>query len=417
MRKNFFLLVILTLILGSLFFVFSSKKEENTKQKLVFWSIQLKPIWEKRLSLIIDEFEKKHPNIEVIWVDIPIQEAQKRTLASILSSTPPDLINLNPEFSSLLAQRNVLETFNSQNVSQFHTKLVDKLKYQNEIYALPFYATSPVTIYNHEIYSKCFSNQAFPKTYDELFNISKELYACSNIAPLAINLNENDTLAKILNKYNISNLNTEQNKKKTAVLFEKFNDMYKAGLLPKDTLTINHREMVEKYMSNQAIAITAGSNFINMVKQNALDTYQNSEIAPQLTGSNGGFDVALMNLIIPKKALNKELALEFALLLTNKENQIDLAKTTNVLPANKYALIDDYFKFCSDDLIDKSRCESAKQLDYLSNVSFGDENKKAINEYINKTLEEILLNENSNKKSIETSVLNLSKLLKNLVKG
>lgn len=416
MRKKIFLLLIFILILGSFYFFNTSKKDEDSRKKLVFWSIQLKPIWEKQLSLIINEFEKKHPEAKVVWVDIPIQEAQKRTLASILSSTPPDLVNLNPEFSNILAQRNTLETFDNQAVSQFHPNLVNKLKYQNQIYALPFYATSPVTIYNQTVFSKCFPNQTFPKTYDELFKISKELYTCSNLAPLAINLNENDTLAKILNKYNVSNLKTETNQQKTVEIFSKFNEMYKAGFLPKDTLTINHREMIEKYMSNQAIATTAGSNFINMVKQNALDTYQNSAIATQLTGLNGGYDIALMNLIIPKKAPNKELALEFALLLTNKENQIDLAKTTNVLPANKFALEDDYFKICSDDLIDKSRCESTKQLSKLSNITFGDENKKAINEYINKAIEDILLNENSDKKYIQSKVLDLSKLLKNLIK-
>ena len=43
-----------------------------------------------------------------------------------------------------------------------------------------------------------------------------------------------------------------------------FNDMYKRGYIPKDSLTINHREMIEKYMSNQALVIVAGSNFIKI---------------------------------------------------------------------------------------------------------------------------------------------------------
>ena len=44
--------------------------------------------------------------------------------------------------------------------------------------------------------------------------------------------------------------------------------MYKNKFLPEDILTINHREVVEKYMSSQVAVIVAGSNFINMIKQN-----------------------------------------------------------------------------------------------------------------------------------------------------
>ena len=194
-----------------------------------------------------------------------------------------------------------------------------------------------------------------------------------------------------------------------------FNDMYKKGYIPKDSLTINHREMIEKYMSNQALVIVAGSNFIKMIKQNAPDIYSKSAIAPQLVGSNKKYDISLMNLVIPKKAQNKELAREFAFEITNKNNQLELAKLTNVLPANKYALSDDYFKNCSSDIEQMSRCESAKQLNnaILSKVEIKD--KKALNEILNKTLEEILLNEKSSFKDIEARLNNLFSRLNSLL--
>ena len=61
MRKKFFLLLIFVLILGSFYFFNNYKKEEDTRKKLVFWSIQLKPIYEKQMNNIISEFEKKYP--------------------------------------------------------------------------------------------------------------------------------------------------------------------------------------------------------------------------------------------------------------------------------------------------------------------------------------------------------------------
>ena len=408
---NVFKRIVLILIVVSFFFgcfyVYKKySKNIDARKSFTFWSIQLKPIYETQINRIISDFEKKYPDYKVVWVDIPIQEAQKRTLASILSSNVPDLINLNPDFSLVLAQKNALEYFSEDELKDFNSGLVDKLRYKNKIYGIPFYATSPVTIYNKEVFDKCI-NTDFPKTYDELYSISNKLYLCSHSATFAGALNENDTLLKILNKYNVTSFKTQQEIENAFMVYSMFDDMYKNGYLPKDVLSANHREIIEKYMSNQALVIVAGSNFIKMIKQNAPDIYKKSEIAPQLTGLNGKYDVSLMNFVIPKKSKNKELAREFAHLLTNEKNQLELAQLTNVLPANKYALLNDYFKFCPSDLTEKSRCESVKQLDNLISDDTEIKDKKAVNENLNKFLEQILLDKNSSPDFIKAGINNL----------
>ena len=311
-----------------------------------------------------------------------------------------------------MAQRNVLEFFKEEDTLDYDKNLIEKLKYKDKIYALPFYFTSPVTIYNKEITDKCLKNKI--KTYDDIYKNSSKIKECSGVSPFVSSINENDTFYKILNKYGVSNLKTNFEKSQALKVYSMFNEMYKNSYLPKDILTINHREVVEKYMSNQAAYVVIGSNFVNMIKQNANDIYEKSQIEEQLTTSNGKYDIALMNLIIPKKAKNKELALEFIKLLTNKENQLELSKITNVLPANKYALEDDYFKNCSDDLYDKSRCISASQLKNLITLKTPLENKKVINELFNKTLEEILLDENSSNETIKAKIEILAKELEKL---
>ncbi len=407
LKKIFTIFVIVILVLFAFFYCKKNKKPADPRKKLTFWSIQLKPIYEKQILNIIKEFESKHPEIKVVWIDVPIQEAQKRTLASVLSSNPADLINLNPEFSVVLAQKNALLFFDEKQVEQFHPNLLNKLKYGGKIYALPYYATSAVTIYNKELFSGCFEGD-FPKTYDELFELAPDLKICASIAPFVSSINENDTLAKILNKYGIYSLKSKNDIEKTAKIYSILNKMYKNGYFPQDILTINHREVIEKYMSNQTLSVVAGSNFINMIKQNAPDIYSKSALSEQLSGKNGKYDISLMNLIIPKKAQNKELALEFALLLTNKENQLELAKITNVLPANKFALKDEFFKNCSADPVDLSRCISANQLNNIEDKSFGDKNKKEINEILNKTLEEILLDKSVDESKIKSKIEILS---------
>ena len=405
--KKFFIILITAVLFSGGFYVYKKhSKTVDTRKKFTFWTIQLKPVYEKEINNVISDFEKKHPDYKVVWVDIPIAEAQKRTLASILSSTPPDVVNLNPDFSVLLAQKNALEYFSQDETKQYLPSMVNKLKYDDKIYAIPFYATSSTTIYNKEIFDKCALK--VPETYDELYKIAPKIKSCANSIAFASNLNENDTLAKILNKYNIDTLQSESQKQNTIHIYNMFNSMYKNEFLPKDILTINHREVIEKYMSKQAVLIVAGSNFVNMIKQNAPDIYKKSALSFQLKGTNDKYDVALMNLIIPYKSQNKNLAREFIFELTNKENQLKLSHITNVLPANKEALDDDYFKNCSQDLVEQSRCISAVQLNKINTIQFNENNKKTTNEAINKALEEILLNN----ADINQTVNNLSRELK-----
>lgn len=378
-KKSVFIIGFLILILG-LFFVFQNKK--NEEKTFSFWTIQLKAPAGDIINKNIEKFKKLHPDIKVVWVDIPIAEAQKRTIASILGGNPPDLINLNPEFSLSLAQKNTLEFFNENDAKNFNEGLVNKLKYDNKIYALPFYATSAVTILNKEKFKNCKINL---KTYDDILKLS----SCKNPPIFGASLNEGDSFSKILNKYGVNSKTL--NEKSLENVYFKFFDMNKDGLLLKDTLTITHRENIEKYMSGSASFIVAGSNFISMIKENAPEIYNNSILLPQLTGSNGEYDISIMNFIIPKKAKNKELAKEFINLISDYESQMALAKKTNVLPANKIALNDDYFKNCGSELMENARCIAAKQLNNPIKNDFGHKNKKEINDTINNYLEILLL--------------------------
>ena len=408
-KKFFILAVIIGIIFG-----FSKLNLQQTSQKkeFVLWTIQLKPVAQEIIEENIEKFEKKHPDYKVVWVDIPIAEAQKRTLAAILGGNPPDLVNLNPDFSVILAQKGALEYFSEQEGEKFEPSSIDLLRYEDKIYALPFYATSSITLYNKELYNSCGYNNP-PKTYDELSEIAQNLKACSKIYPFAINLNENDSLAKILNKYNVSEFSDEKDFKNTLFVYKMFDEMYKNNLISKDTLTINHREMAEKYMSENALFVVLGSNFINMVKENAPEVYKKSDVSEQLLGKSGKYDISLMNFIIPKRSKNKALAHEFADLITDEASQIKLAKLTNVIPLNSKALEDEYFSQCEYDLMSKAKCISIKQLKSSGNKDFGVQNKKEINENINKTAELILLN-NLDEKTIEAKITKLAQKINEL---
>ncbi len=386
-------------------------KQKESKNEVVFWTLQLGTFGDY-MNPIISEFEKQNPEIKIKWIDVPYSEGEKRTLASILSNNPPDLVNLTPDFSSVLAQKQALYYIDCAELKDYNQQIINALKNNDKCYAVPFYATSAVTFYNKDLLNKSgFKNP--PKTYVDLFSMSPQIKAKTGIYSTMPTLTENDTLLKILNKYYVSSPETLTTVR-SEYIFNQYKILYQKDLIPKESITQTHREALEKYMSGQILFIQSGSNFLNMVKDNAPKIFQVTDVSPQLVGKSGKYDVSIMNLIIPERAKHKEAALKFALFLTSKENQIEFSKLTTVLPVNNKALEDGYFKETTNsDVVSKARFISASQLKNLENPVRAGKNQKEIITLLNTSVQEIVLNKSETKTVLERTAKQWSEFLKN----
>jgi putative chitobiose transport system substrate-binding protein len=371
--KRIIILTVLTIIV---FFWHGPKNNE-----VVFWTLQMGD-FAPYINNVIDEFEAHYPNIKIKWVDVPFSEGEKRTLAAVLSNKPPDLVNLNPDFSALLAQKGALMEIDEIHAHDFKPDIIKTLKYNGKLYSLPWYATSAVTIYNKEL------APGVPTTYEELAALSSAIRK-SGVYSFLPNITENDTMVKILNKYGTAD---RLNSPEAVHVFEMFRQLYKDDLIPKETVTQTQREALEKYMAGQIVFLQAGTNFLNIIRENAPDIYAKTDVAPQITGSVGQNDFSLMNFVIPLRAHHKKEALQFLIFLTNEKNQLELAKLTNVLATNRRALQDSFYTNYDEDLSAKARVISAQQLDRVSPAFVPQHAQKEVNTLVNTAVQEILLN-------------------------
>lgn len=395
MNKNFWIVIASTLILiTGVFFAFRSKHVDN---EVVFWTLQMND-FAPYVNGVISEFEKENPSIKIKWVDVPFSEGEKRTLASVLSDNPPDLVNLNPDFSSTLAHKGALYEIPKAETEQFNQEIMDALKVDGKIYSIPWYATSAITIYNKNILKK--SGIYIPKTYSNLEKLAPLVRKNANAYIMLPNITENDTMLKILNKYGVFGVD-KINSNKSAEVFEMFKNLYIKDLIPKESITMTLQESLEKYMSGNILLINAGPNFLNMIKENAPATYEVTDVAPQITGELGQNDFSLMNFVIPVRAKHKDEALKFALFLTNEKNQLELAKLTNVLATNEKALKSDFYTKYDDNLEAKARVISANQLNKIQPAFKTQKGQKDINNIINNAVQSVLLNKNETKTILE----------------
>ncbi len=399
-----FLLILVVILLVAITIPYG--KNQDNSNEIIFWTLQMSD-FSPYMNKVIKEFEEQNPEIKIKWVDVPFSEGEKRTLASVLSDNPPDLINLNPDFSALLAQRGALYEIDEQYTGQFNKHIINSLKYNGRLYSLPWYATSAVTIYNKKLLSK--SGAKMPETFEDLGEIAPLIKEKTGAYVLLPNITENDTMLRILNKYGVTALNI--NSDQSIQVFDYFKNLYEKDLIPKESVTQTHREALEKYMAEQIVFFQAGANFLNMIKENAPSTYKNTDVAPQITGKLGQNDFSLMNFVIPIRAKHKQEALKFALFLTNYENQLELAKLTNVLAVNEETLKDNFYTtYDKNDLMAKARVISANQL-YKIEPSFKTlKDQKEVNTIVNSAVQQILLNKNTTKNILD-DVLNKINIL------
>lgn len=392
--KSFWLAIIATFILINIVFLLCFHPKTNQKEEIVFWTLQMSD-FSPFINKVINNFETENPSIRIKWVDVPFSEGEKRTLASVLSNTPPDLVNLNPDFSSLLAHKGALQSIKNEDLKEYKKEITESLKIDGKNYLIPWYATSAITIYNKKLL------QNVPDTYAKMAEIAPSVKKSTGVYITLPNITENDTMLKILNKYGITSLEQVNTQKSTAV-FEMFKTLYDKDLIPKETVTMTLQEGLEKYMSQEIVLLNAGANFLNMIKENSPKVYQSTDVAPQLKGDAGQNDFSLMNFVIPQKSKHKIAALKFAKYLTNKENQLELAKMTNVLATNTEALNDKfYIEVDNTDLMAKARAISAKQLNSISPVFKTQRNQKEINNIVNIAVQKILLNKSTTKKTLD----------------
>ena len=389
MKKSNLLIffAIIAIILG---FTFSTNKTTTKDNELVFWTLQMRD-FSQYMENVIQKFETQNPEIKIKWVDVPFSEGEKRTLASILSNNPPDLINLNPDFSALLAEKGTLLEIDDKSLTQFSPQIISSLKIKNKNFLIPWYATSAITFSN---------TQQAPKTYNEILNIC-QTHATKPL--IMFNFSENDSMLKLLNKYGITTASDVTSK--TAIdLYKSLQIAYNNGCFPKESLTQTHRESLEKFMAGEISYFEGGANFLNIIKENAPNTYKNITLSSQLVGKTPKYNFSIMNFVIPTKSKKQDEALKFALFLTNEENQLELGKLTNVIATNKSTLNNPFYTIANNnDLSAKARILSAKQLKNIQQQQPYYKNRKELITLINNATQEILLNKNT----IENVLTNL----------
>ncbi|MBW4521583.1 MAG: sugar ABC transporter substrate-binding protein [Scytolyngbya sp. HA4215-MV1] len=343
------------------------------KPELEFWTMQLAPQFNDYFKDLIARFEQENPGIKVRWVDVPWTAMESKILTAVSAKTAPDVVNLNPDFASQLAARNAWLNLDNKVApdvrQQYFANIWKASVLDGKSFGIPWYLTTRVTIYNQNLLKQAGISKP-PTTYAELAEASKQIKTKTGkygFFATVVPEDSGEVLesfvqmgVQLLDAQGKAAFNTPQGK----AAFQYWVDLYKNGLLPQEVLTEGHRHAIDLYQQGETAVLASGAEFLNTIAKNAPTIAKASASAPQITGATGKKNVAVMNLVIPKDTDQPEMALKFALFVTNNENQLTFAKAANVLPSTTKALEDGYFKTVPANAtpVDQARIVSAHQL-------------------------------------------------------
>ncbi|TYQ24371.1 sugar ABC transporter substrate-binding protein [Pseudanabaena sp. UWO311] len=342
------------------------------KSKIVFWTMQLKPQFDKYMTDLIAGFVKENPTAEVEWVDIPWGEMETKILSSVAAKTAPDVVNLNPQFASKLAEKKALvdmgKVISDADKASYFPNIWKANQLDNVTFGLPWYVATDITIYNRSLFEKAGLDPAKPpKTFEELAKVSEQIKAKTGKYAFMLTMDGGQVLESMVQmgmKLLDANGKAAFNDAAGKAAFDYWVNLFEKQLIPREILTEGHRKAVELYQAGELAILLTGPQFLQTVAQNAPETAKVTDIGSQITGSTGKKSAAVMNVAVPTTSTNQSMAVKFALYLTNAENQLAFTKVENLLPSTVKSSSDRYFTEAAKDasILDRARVISASQL-------------------------------------------------------
>ncbi|WP_414527938.1 ABC transporter substrate-binding protein [Nodularia chucula] len=390
----------------------NTQQSTSGEATIEFWTMQLQPQFTDYFQSLIANFEADNPSINVNWVDIPWSAMESKILTAVSANTPPDVVNLNPVFASQLAGRNAWLDLDAKisdvERSSYLPNIWKASTLNDQSFGIPWYLTTRLTIYNIDLLKQAGITEP-PATYAELADMARIIKDKTGKYAFFVTFAPQDS-GEVLESFvqmGVTLVNTEGkaafNSPEGKAAFEYWVNLYRQGLLPRESLTQGHRHAIDLYQSGQTAFLASGPEFLRTIANNAPEIAANSAIAPQITGDTGKKNVAVMNVVVPRTSKHPDAAVKFALFLTNDENQLTFAKTANVLPSTKQALADSYFKDVPDNAstVEKARVISANQLQQAEVLTPTLRDSKRLQKAIYENLQAAMLGQKTVNKALE----------------
>lgn len=327
--------IFLTLIL--LILVFSTAAEAA---EIEFWTINLSPTYDDFFRQKISEYEENNPDTEIIWEDVNFSAVNQKLRYRIAEGNAPEVVNLSPQLMTPLLKEDLLfavSNLNENFAKGYYPKLWENGRYQDKYYAFPWYLSSKLMIYNEEIFKIAGLDPDSPaKTKKELYKKAEKITSKTGVyafmPQIKIQSEFLEAGIELLKEEN-GKAKAAFNTKKAEKIIKNYQSLVQKKVIPRDSLSSSFNIALERYKNNDLAILFIPPQFLDKIAADSDYLRDVSRLAAMPRDSEEVIDAALMNLVIPKKANNKEKAADFAHFISSSDSQFEFSQLSSVLPS------------------------------------------------------------------------------------
>ncbi|MFI5490381.1 ABC transporter substrate-binding protein [Micromonospora echinaurantiaca] len=363
----------LTLATGCVAGTEKEKPADAGTMDIEFWTINLKKNFESYINGLIDGFKKQHPDAKITWVDVPGNEVKPKLLAAVAAGNAPDVVNLsNSDLEEFVPSLTDLGPYVTEEQRRAYApNLIESLMPDGTLIALPWYnGGAPIAIYNTDLVSKAgLDVSSPPKTFREALAWATKLHQAT---PGVYGMNGIPSIS-VMQAEGVPVLSADKsraafNTPETTQLLTAWHDAYRSGGIAPGA-TVKDDRNYPQTLENQQVAFSASVMpfVLNNIEKNAPDVFAKLKLGSAMTGKAGTYVLPdQQTFVVPKGTPNPRFATEFALYLTNAENQTAFCKLVAIYPSTVESLKDPHFTtFQPGKLTDEARRIIAEELPKL----------------------------------------------------
>ena len=316
-------------------------------RRITVWTLDLAPRFSPYMTGVIRAWEQRHPGVTVRWIDVPWSSVERKLLAAVFARTAPDLVNLNPPFAANLASKGGLLDLGSVLPAGASAAYLPRIweagRQGDRQFAIPWYLTSRVTLANRRLLQQA-GYGAPPRRWQEVPAYAEAVKRRTGRYALFVTVVPEDSaeLLESMVQMGVQLLDGRQraafNSPEGRRAFAFWTDLYRRGLLPREVVSQGYRRAVELFQAGDLVQVASGPDFLRNLQTNAPGIAADTAAYPPLTGPGGETNVAVMNLVVPRRSAMAAEATSFALFLSNEANQLAFAREARVLPSSRGAL-------------------------------------------------------------------------------
>lgn len=350
----------------------------SPQTQIEFWTISLQPFFTSYIQGLTDRYVRAHPGTHVRWVDVQPQAIEQKLLASIAGGVSPDVVNLNTEGTIRMAEAHALVDMDAAAPAAarnlYFPNIWASTRLGGRAYGIPWYVVPDVLAYNQTLFRRAgLDPTQAPATADAFIHDAMVIKQKTGAYGFMPNV-DNIRFLKVFQEEGLPILSADRHRAvfdspAHAALLGRYVGLFKQHMFPDDTLQRGYLGATERYSAGQLAMLTTGPQFLLRVRSDSPDVYRDTRVAAAPLGRGHVLDLPTMELTVPLATRHRAEAVDFALFVTNDENQLAFSHLVVIFPSTRAAAADAYFTHAGPSPEDRARVIAAKELALARDLS------------------------------------------------